>query len=111
MLFRSKQQASLLKQARKAAANHDAAVVRQSLLDWGRLQWPDDAPRSIGNFAGRVEAPLSDHLRRLSAVSYGRGDASWDGAELAQALRQVAVRAEHAPAATSEALPPLMPQS
>jgi hypothetical protein len=106
-----KQQASLLKQARKAAADGDAAVVRQSVLEWVSLQWPDNGPRSIGDFAGRVEPPLSEHLRRLSAASYGRGDASWDSAELAQALRQVTLRAEHAPTATSAALPPLMPQS
>ncbi len=106
-----KQQASLLKQARKAAVAGDAAVVRQSLLDWGRLQWPDNAPRSIGDFAGRVDAPLSDELRRLSAASYGRSDVPWDGAELAQSLRQVTVRPEHVTTATYEALPPLMPQS
>ena len=105
-----KQQAQLLKQARKAASDGDAAAVRQSLLDWGKLQWPHNAPRSIGDIGARVEAPLADELQRLSAASYGRDDLPWDGAELAQALRKVTVLAEHITTVSSEPLPPLMPQ-
>jgi hypothetical protein len=104
-----KQQAQLLKTARSAASTGDAQTVRQSLLDWGRLQWSENAPRSIGELAGRVEAPLSDELRRLSAVSYGRGSRDWDGAPLADALRSVTIVAEHSPVVKREALPPLMP--
>lgn len=104
-----KQQAQLLKRARKAAVQGDAAEVRHALLDWSRLQWPDDTPRSIGELASRVAAPLSDELRELSAVSYGQGGRDWDGASLANALRSVTVREAQAEAAAREPLPPLMP--
>ena len=104
-----KQQAQLLRQARKAAAAGDARLVRQSLLDWGRLQWPFEPPRSIGEIALRVEAPLCDELRRLSDVSYGRGDDTWDGAALASALRTVTPVATRVAASGEEVLPPLMP--
>jgi len=104
-----KQQAQLMKTARKAASTSDAPTVRQALLDWSRLQWPANAPRSMGELAGRVESPLSDELRKLSAVSYGKAASNWDGTALAAALRSVTVVAAHSKSAVREPLPPLMP--
>ena len=104
-----KQQAQALKAARNAAAIGDAATVRQAILEWSRLQWPQNAPRSIGELAGRVEAPLSDELRELSAVSYGKDAGDWDGTALAKALKSVTILTEHSVATARESLPPLMP--
>lgn len=104
-----KQQAALLKAARKAAAAGDGAGVRTAILDWAKLQWPRNAPRSIGEFAARVEAPLSAELQQLSAASYGRNGQDWDGEALAKALRTIKVVAQHAPVRTEETLPPLVP--
>ncbi len=106
-----KQQSALLKQARTAAADGDTARVRAALLEWARLQWPADAPRSIGEIAQRVEAPLSDELRRLSAASYGPGDRGFDGATLAKALKSVTLVDARDAATAADELPPLMPQS
>ena len=52
-----KQQAKFLKAARKAALAGDAATVKSNLLAWGKLQWPENAPRSIGDLATRVSMP------------------------------------------------------
>lgn len=104
-----KQQARFLRAARKAALNGDAAVLRQALLNWGRLQWPDDAPRSIGVLAMRVSSPLADELRRLSRVCYGANAPAWEGAALATALRSFAVIDNTEAAQADEFLPPLMP--
>jgi len=105
-----KQQARFIKAARKAAAAKDKAGVRAALLEWGRLQWPDDAPRSIGGFAERVAAPLSNELRSLSASSYsGSGTDEWDGSSLAKALRSISVLVEDGEVTTKNPLPPLMP--
>lgn len=104
-----KQQTALLKSARKAAAAGDAAAVRSALLEWSRVQWHEAAPRSIGDLAERVAAPLSDELRKLSAASYGKGGSDWDGAALAAALRSVSVIDRKRDVAAGEALPPLMP--
>jgi hypothetical protein len=103
-----KQQATLLKKARKAALAADSAGVRNALIAWGQLQWTDDAPRSIGVIAERVSAPLADELRALSRLSYGPDAATWDGAALAKALRSFAVLADEC-RADSELLPPLLP--
>lgn len=104
-----KQQARFLKAARKAAMAGDGAAVRSALLEWGRLQWPDDAPRSVGELSRRVSAPLSDELQRLSSASYGPGGQEWDGAALAGSLRSFAVVDRETGAEDKDALPPLMP--
>ncbi len=103
-----RQQARLLKAARKAALDDDRAGLRSALLDWARLQWPDDAPRSVGELARRVSAPLSDELTALSAASYGPGARPFDGAALARALRSFAVLDGSADG-RRDPLPPLMP--
>jgi hypothetical protein len=104
-----KQQAKSVKAARKAAMAGDKAGVRTAMLEWARLQWRDDAPRSIGDIANRVAAPLSDELRALSASSYSHGAEDWDGSALAKAIRSIKVLVEDGEAATQSLLPPLMP--
>lgn len=103
------QQAQLLKSARKAAAAGDCAGVRHAVLEWGRLQWPTSAPRSIGELAGRVGAPLSDELHQLSAASYSKRGGDWNGKKLAAALRSVTVLSGKDEATVGDPLPPLMP--
>lgn len=104
-----KQQARHLKAARKAALAGDARGVRQAMLEWGQLQWLEDAPRSIGELAARVSAPLSDELTRLSQVSYGKDGAAWDATATAKAMRSFAVIDSAAHLDSREPLPPLMP--
>lgn len=104
-----KRQAKLLKSARKAAIDGDAAGVRGALLEWGRLQWPEGAPRSIGDLADRLSSPLADELKRLSSASYGPGDRDWDGAALAKSLRSFSILRDDKRASAEEPLPPLMP--
>ena len=104
-----KQQKELLKVARKAASSEDGAGVRAALLQWARLQWPDDAPRSLGELSNRVAAPLADELRSLSAASYSPNGGGWDAAALASALRSISLVTRKEDAVASEPLPPLMP--
>ena len=106
-----KQQARCLKAARKAALSGDGAGVRQAMLEWARLQWPDDAPRSIDAVARRVSAPLADELTRLSRAAYGPSGEGWDGDALAKSLRSFAVLDDNNAAGSSDPLPPLMPQT
>ncbi len=103
-----RQQAKQLKAARKAALSGDGAGVRKAMLDWAALQWPDDAPRSIGTLATRVSAPLADELRRLSNASYGPGEPEWDGQALAKAMRSFSVLKSD-DEEQQDLLPPLMP--
>ncbi len=103
-----KLQARQLRAARKAAVAGDSAGVRQAMISWGSLQWPDDAPRSIGVIARRVSSPLADELRKLSSLSYGPQSGEWDGEALARAIRSFSVLKDET-VEKGEFLPPLMP--
>jgi hypothetical protein len=104
-----KQQAKRLKTARRAASENDAAGVKTALLGWGKIEWPGNAPRSLGDFASRVTDPLSSELGGFCNSSYGPDDADWDGTTLAKALRSIIVVKEAAAAKEAQGLPPLMP--
>lgn len=106
-----KQQARFLKAARKAALADDTAGIKTALLEWGKLQWPDDAPRSIGTIATRVSLPLSTQLEALCNASYGAGDHSWDGEALAKAMRSFSVLTNEKPEQPTDTLPPLLPEA
>ena len=106
-----KQQARWLKVARKAALAGDDHGVRTAMLEWGRIQFPDNAPRSIGVLSERVSSPLADELRKLSGASYGPGERAWDGEALAKSLRSFAVVSDVAPDAIKNPLPTLLPNA
>ncbi len=106
-----KQQAKFLKAARKAARDGDAAGVKSNLLDWGRLEWPADTPRSVGEIANRVAIPLSTQLQALCSASYGPHDEHWDGEALARSLRSITVLRDDEPGRPADTLPPLSPVS
>ena len=103
-----KQQSRLLKDARKAARTGDGTGVKQALLEWAALEWPDNAPRSIGAIAERVSDPLASELRSLSRSSYGAAPGDWNGTQLARALRAFAVLSDD-DSVQRDRLPPLMP--
>jgi hypothetical protein len=104
-----KQQAKCLKAARKAALDGDAAGIKANLLDWGRLQWPENTPRSVGDIARRVSLPLSTQLEALCSASYGPGERTWNREELAKSLRSFSVLTEKEAAQPVDVLPPLSP--
>ncbi len=105
-----KQQSRCLKTARKAASDGDAAGVKTALLEWARLEWPQDTPRSLGAMAERIDAPLSDELRNMAASRYGRGsNGTWNSDALAKALRTISVRKTREEQQHDDGLPPLMP--
>ncbi|MDH4109906.1 MAG: BatD family protein [Gammaproteobacteria bacterium] len=105
-----KQQAKFLKQARKAALDADAAMLKAALLQWGKLQWPEHAPRNIGDLAGRVTDPLASELERLARRTYGPdAGGPWRGEEIAKALRSFGIRSEQKVRQATDILPPLMP--
>lgn len=104
-----KQQSKCIKAARKAAIDGDAAGVKRNLLEWGKLEWPERPPRSIGEIAARVSLPLSTHLQALCGASYGPGERSWNGEELAKSLRSFSVLTEEVDERPVAGLPPLSP--
>lgn len=104
-----KQQARFLRAARKAALDRNAAALKSNLLAWGRLEWPDDAPRSVGALARRVSLPLSTELEAMCRATYGAAESSWDGNAIAKSLRSFSVLADEAAPQAADMLPPLSP--
>jgi len=104
-----KQQAKFLKAARRAALDHDANGVRATMLEWAKLQWPNEPVRSIGDLAGRVSIPLSTQLQALCSASYGPGERDWDGDALAKSLRSFSILSDDPKEKVAEGLPPLSP--
>ena len=104
-----KQQSKFLKAARKAAKAGDGPGIRSALLSWGRLEWPNNAPLNIGDFANRVAMPLSTQLASLCRADYGPEKEPFDGEALAKSLRTVSVLQEDQEARATDVLPPLMP--
>jgi hypothetical protein len=100
-----------LKTARQAAQRGDASEVKALLLSWGRLAWPENPPRNIGDIAARVPDPLAAELKRLCDLTYGPVRESWDGAGLARALGSVRIEGANREVSMSADLPPLMPRA
>jgi hypothetical protein len=105
-----KRQSKLLKAARKAARDGDEAGVKLALLEWAALEWPDDAPRSIGLLSQRVSEDLASELNKMSRLSYGPNPGDFDGEALAKAIRSFSVIKDET-SDNREDLPPLMPQA
>jgi len=103
-----KRQSRLLKSARKAARARDAVGVKQSLLEWAALEWPENTPLSIGALAGRVSPDLAGELDVFSSLNYGPRRGEFDGEALATAIRSFSVLRDES-SEDHEQLPPLMP--
>jgi hypothetical protein len=65
-----------------ACSRNDPRCARDSLLALGRLRWPADPPRSIGDLARRSDTELARCLGGLDAHLYGRSPGEWNGADL-----------------------------
>ncbi len=91
---------------RAACERNDAPAARRHLLGWMAGAWGVPAT-SLNPLAAAIRDPqLHAELRELERACYG--GAGWQGAPLAQALRELPAR----PAATrpgDDALPPLYP--
>ena len=106
-----KQREVQLSSARRAAERGDAAAARAAVLEWGRRQWQDDPPRSIGDVARRVAEPLASELVNLNRVSYGPERVTWDGRPLARALKSHRINELRSRGGRPAELPPLMPSA
>lgn len=80
---------TLMKQLDAACRVGDAARVQGLLLEWGRLQFSEQPPTSLGALAERLTGPLGEEIAALEAALYGpRQSAGWQGQRLAELLRQ-----------------------
>jgi len=85
---------------RAACLSHSPARVRELLLKWGRLTWPEDPPANLGEIGVRSHPALAEEIRRLNHALYSqipgdwRGEAFWQAFEHARKQRQQAGQVE-----------------
>lgn len=57
---------------KKACDEADSAAASKALMDWARVIWAEDPPRSLKAISDRVDGAVADEIRRLDAVRFGR---------------------------------------
>ncbi|MCU7845170.1 MAG: BatD family protein [Candidatus Thiodiazotropha sp. (ex Monitilora ramsayi)] len=68
--------ATIIDRLRRAYEETDAPVARESWLQWGQLQWPDNPPKNLARLAGRCDADLPTAILALEKALYSPGDES-----------------------------------
>jgi hypothetical protein len=79
---------ALEKKLKLACSAHQAGAAKESLLQWGRLQWPESGPVSLGDLARRAGGELADAVNELSHTLYAAGENEWRGERLWQAFKR-----------------------
>ena len=67
------------KDIKRACQGNDAEKVKEHLLQWARIHWPNNPPMSIGEIGKRGSERLADEIRLLSNSLYSANQQSWDG--------------------------------
>ncbi|MEC9415960.1 MAG: BatD family protein [Pseudomonadota bacterium] len=81
-----------LKRAKNAALSNEKEKFKQALIDWAKLQWPDNIPRNLDEVADRVDKPLSDELKIFNKITYGSDyNELWDGKAMAKAIKRISL--------------------
>ena len=102
--------ANLRQSLRDACANSDPHAAAKALLAWAAATWPQQAPRSLGALASRVDHG-ADLIRELESALYGAKDQKWHGLPLWKAFADGLLQNEKAATARQqpEGAPPLYP--
>ena len=99
-----------LLQLRKACATNDPVSARATLLNWGRIRWPDAALLNIDSLSSLIEhSELKKQITLLSQALYSQNNAStWCGDTLWRAVKRYrAMESTQKP--KKKALPPINP--
>ena len=92
----------------QACERGDAQAVKAALLEWGKLQWPDSMPKTIGDIGARSSEPFREELCRLNHALYGYESVVWKGEALWSAFEQSMAREDtRTSAPTDKDLEPL----
>jgi oxygen tolerance protein BatD len=70
-----------LKQLKQACIANDAAMAKQSLLDWAKIMWPEKNITSIDAVKTMCVEDLQLKIDELNACLYGKEHGKWNGAE------------------------------
>jgi hypothetical protein len=100
---------AIVSRLKAACADNDADRAKTALLDWARATLPENAGRSLGNLANRVDVGLGAEVMALNAFLYRRQPGQvWLGEALWQAFKNADHSENSGPKSdSSEVLQPL----
>ena len=92
----------------KSACEHDDAdQVRDALIAWSKLYWPDDPATSLETIAERLPQTQSDLITQLSTRLYSPQETPWDAGAIYEAISQLPLLATTSNQGTQDTLEPL----
>jgi hypothetical protein len=97
----------ILKQVKSACDANDPQQVKNALLVWGRQQWPQHPPTSLGHIAQRVNGALVADLHQLNDLLYKPGGAPWNSSGLWQSLKLYLEKNDQQARKPASGMPPL----
>jgi hypothetical protein len=63
--------------------------VRDALLDWAGVYWPNNPPRSLEELANRLPEQTRAMIMQLSASLYSPEHIAWDGKAIYGAIKTI----------------------
>lgn len=98
---------SVERNLKQACEGGDAQAAKAALLEWGKLQWPGNTPKTIGDIGERSSEPFCDELTRLNQALYSYESVMWKGEALWSALEQSIAQETKTRKPTDDGLDPL----
>ncbi len=92
---------------KQACERNDGQAARVALLEWGKLQWPNSTPKTIGNIGERSSELFREELFKLNHILYGHEPVVWKGEALWKAFEQSATQETKTPTPIKDGLEPL----
>jgi len=102
-----KSKRSVERNLKQACERGDAQAAKAALLEWGNLQWPGDAPKTIGQIGERSVELFREEVFKLNHILYGYESAVWNGETLWSAFERSTAQETKPSKATDDGLEPL----
>ncbi len=99
---------SVLRDLEQACMANDRNAATRALLNLGLIEWPDDAPRSLGALATRIEKGQAE-IHALDRSLYAADSTDWQGVELWNVLRHGLQKKKVTAQTGDDGLKPLYP--
>lgn len=98
---------SVERDLKQACERGDAQAAKAALLEWGKLQWPNSMPKTIGDIGERSSEPFREEIRRLNHALYSYESVVWEGEALWSVFEQSAAQETTTLKPTDDGLEPL----
>lgn len=92
---------------KKACDQKQAAQVRDALINWAKVYWPDDPATSLETIAARLPADSRQPLLQLSSELYSNKKTQWNAAAIYQIISQLPPSSAGEKTQTADTLEPL----